>query len=46
MERGPSRREIDRVREALERHDSELREDDAEPPPEASEPAEDEEDEE
>jgi len=44
--RGPSRREIEHAREALERHDSQLRDDDAEPPEEAPEPAEDEEDEE
>jgi hypothetical protein len=38
MSDGPSRREIDRVREALERHDSELSE---EPTAEPEEPDED-----
>lgn len=40
---GPSRREIERAREALERHDSELREDDDGEPEQAEEPGEDEE---
>jgi hypothetical protein len=43
MSEGPTRREIERVREALDRHDAELRED-AEPATE--EPDEDPEDEE
>jgi hypothetical protein len=41
MSEGPSREEIDRVREALERHDSELREDQEPQPDEAQAPADD-----
>ena len=45
MSDGPSREEIERVREALERHDSELRDRDEAPPPEPAEAPEDEDDE-
>jgi hypothetical protein len=41
MTDGPSEREIQRVREALERHDSELRDEDAPSEDEGDEPAED-----
>ena len=40
MTEGPSRREIDRVREALDRHDTELREDDDTPDAETDEDSE------
>jgi len=45
MSEGPSRQEIDRVREALERHDAELREDDEPRPQESHDAPEDDEDE-
>ena len=44
MSEGPSRDEIERVREALQRHDSELREDDDEREEETEEVAGEEED--
>ena len=45
MSEGPTRREIERAREALERHDSELRDDDEAAPEESEDPPEDEDDE-
>jgi hypothetical protein len=46
MSEGPSRRDVERVREALERHDAELRDDDAADPEEPDEaPQDDDEDE-
>jgi hypothetical protein len=45
MSEGPSKREIDRVREALDRHDSELREDGDAPADEPDEVSEGEDDE-
>ena len=39
MSEGPSEREIQRVREALDRHDSKLREEDDAPDEEAEEPS-------
>ena len=46
MSDGPSRREVDRAREAMERHDSELREKDEPAPEEPGEASEQEDDEE
>jgi hypothetical protein len=45
MSEGPSRQEIERAREALERHDSELRDEDDAPPPRPEPVTEDEDDE-
>jgi hypothetical protein len=45
MSEGPSKREIERAREALERHDAELRDEEEPSPEEADEPPGDEEDE-
>jgi hypothetical protein len=40
MSQGPSKREIERVREALERHDSDLREEDTSERDDPGEPSE------
>jgi hypothetical protein len=45
MSEGPSKREIERAREAMERHDAELRDEEEPSPEEADEPPGDEEDE-
>jgi hypothetical protein len=46
MTEGPSRREVDRAREAMERHDAELRDDGERDPEEPDEAPEDDDDDE